>query len=106
MDYYGRKLATCSSDKSIKLFSVQNNEQKLIDTLYGFILFSNIADTKVLFGKWPGLTLNLEIFWLLVHTMEKYVFGEKDQLSREVINGQKLKNTRDIQLPVFPFFFW
>ena len=35
MDYYGRKLATCSSDKTIRLFSVSGNEQKPIDTLIG-----------------------------------------------------------------------
>jgi protein transport protein SEC13 len=35
MDYYGRKLATCSSDKTIKLFSINGNEQKPLDTLIG-----------------------------------------------------------------------
>lgn len=35
LDYYGKRLATCSSDKSIKLFDVENDNYKLIETLIG-----------------------------------------------------------------------
>lgn len=35
LDYYGRKLATCSSDKTIKVFEIANNARTLIDTLVG-----------------------------------------------------------------------
>lgn len=35
MDYYGTKLATCSSDKSVKIFEVRGNSQTLIATLNG-----------------------------------------------------------------------
>jgi len=35
MDYYGTKLATCSSDRSIKLFDVRNGQQTLIADLRG-----------------------------------------------------------------------
>jgi len=35
LDYYGVRLATCSSDKSIKIFDVSNNQQRLIAELKG-----------------------------------------------------------------------
>ncbi|XP_041348333.1 protein SEC13 homolog [Gigantopelta aegis] len=35
LDYYGIKLATCSSDRSIKIFDVRNNQQTLITDLRG-----------------------------------------------------------------------
>jgi hypothetical protein len=39
MDFYGKKLATCSSDKTIKVFEADG---RLIDTLkaYYYILFN------------------------------------------------------------------
>lgn len=35
MDYYGTRLATCSSDKAVKIFEIVNNTNKLLDTLNG-----------------------------------------------------------------------
>ncbi|CAG61041.1 uncharacterized protein GVI51_J08613 [Nakaseomyces glabratus] len=35
LDYYGKKLATCSSDKTIKIFEVEGESHKLVDTLVG-----------------------------------------------------------------------
>ena len=35
LDYYGRRLATCSSDKTVKVFEIANNTRTLIDTLVG-----------------------------------------------------------------------
>lgn len=35
LDYYGTRLATCSSDRSIKIFDVTNDQQALIETLRG-----------------------------------------------------------------------
>lgn len=35
MDYYGIKLATCSSDRSVKIFDVKNGQQTLIADLRG-----------------------------------------------------------------------
>ncbi|CCD24377.1 GTPase-activating protein SEC13 NDAI_0D00630 [Naumovozyma dairenensis CBS 421] len=35
LDYYGKRLATCSSDKTIKIFEVEGENYKLIDTLIG-----------------------------------------------------------------------
>lgn len=73
LDYYGKRLATCSSDKTIKIFEVDGEEHKLVDTLrghdgpvwqvtwahpkFGVILASASYDGKVLIwkevnGKW------------------------------------------------------
>lgn len=35
MDYYGKKLATCSSDRSIKIFNVEGESHSLAATLQG-----------------------------------------------------------------------
>ncbi|UNI18150.1 GTPase-activating protein S13 [Purpureocillium takamizusanense] len=35
LDYYGRKLATCSSDRTIKIFEIEGETQRLIETLKG-----------------------------------------------------------------------
>ncbi|TPX78663.1 hypothetical protein CcCBS67573_g00018 [Chytriomyces confervae] len=35
LDYYGRRLATCSSDATIKVFEVDNENHRLMDTLRG-----------------------------------------------------------------------
>lgn len=35
LDYYGRRLATCSSDKTIKIFEVEGETHKLTETLRG-----------------------------------------------------------------------
>uniref|UniRef100_H2ZKR6 Protein SEC13 homolog n=1 Tax=Ciona savignyi TaxID=51511 RepID=H2ZKR6_CIOSA len=35
MDYYGLHLATCSSDRSIRIFEVKNGTQRLLSTLQG-----------------------------------------------------------------------
>ena len=35
MDYYGRKLATCSSDRSVKVYEVAGDSYKLISDLKG-----------------------------------------------------------------------
>ena len=35
MDYYGRRLATCSSDRTVKIFEIVNNAQNLVATLVG-----------------------------------------------------------------------
>jgi len=38
LDYYGRRLATCSSDRSIKIFEVEGESQRLVETLKGYRL--------------------------------------------------------------------
>lgn len=67
LDYYGVHLATCSSDRSVKVFDVRNNTQRLVTTLmghegpvwqvawanpkYGNILASCSYDRKVIIWK-------------------------------------------------------
>ncbi|MCJ1461475.1 GTPase-activating protein S13 [Pseudocyphellaria aurata] len=36
LDYYGRRLATCSSDKTIKIFEIEGETHKLTETLRGY----------------------------------------------------------------------
>ena len=36
LDYYGRRLATCSSDKTIKIFEIEGETHKLTETLRGW----------------------------------------------------------------------
>lgn len=76
LDYYGKRLATCSSDKSIKIFEVDGENFRLIDTLvghegpvwrvdwahpkFGTILASCSYDGKVIIwkeenGKWSQI---------------------------------------------------
>lgn len=35
LDYYGRRLATCSSDKTIKIFEIDGDQHRLTETLKG-----------------------------------------------------------------------
>ncbi|KAB5566661.1 WD domain-containing protein [Coniochaeta sp. 2T2.1] len=35
LDYYGRRLATCSSDRTIKIFELEGDQQRLLETLKG-----------------------------------------------------------------------
>lgn len=76
MDYYGTKLATCSSDRSVKIFDVQNGQQTLVASLkshegpvwqiawshpmFGSLLASCGYDRKVIIwkevnGQWQEL---------------------------------------------------
>jgi len=70
MDYYGRRLATCSSDKSVKVYDVVGDNYKLVANLrghdgpvwqiawahpmYGNILASCSYDRKVIIWKETG----------------------------------------------------
>lgn len=67
LDYYGRRLATCSSDKTIKIFEVEGESHRLTETLrghegavwcvswahpkYGTILASSSYDSRVLIWR-------------------------------------------------------
>ncbi|KAK3945535.1 Protein transport protein sec13 [Diplogelasinospora grovesii] len=70
LDYYGRRLATCSSDRTIKIFEIEGESQRLTETLkghdgavwcvswahpkYGNILASAGYDGKVLIWREQG----------------------------------------------------
>jgi hypothetical protein len=43
LDYYGRRLATCSSDKTIKIFEVEGEKHTLVETLRGYVTTNNRA---------------------------------------------------------------
>lgn len=79
LDYYGKRLATCSSDKTINIFEIEGTEQyKLVATLaehdapvwqvawahpvFGSILASCSYNGKVLIWKEHGLLLQ----WLVI----------------------------------------
>ena len=40
LDYYGRRLATCSSDKTIKIFEVEGENHRLVETLKGYVTWN------------------------------------------------------------------
>ena len=65
LDYYGRRLATCSSDKTIKIFEVEGESHRLVETLKGYatclppsapapVILTANTDTKAPFGAWHG----------------------------------------------------
>jgi len=67
MDFYGRFLASCSSDSSVKIFEISQDNQNLIAdlrelTLLISYLFSISLDIKDLCGKSVGAIRNLEIY--------------------------------------------
>ena len=49
LDYYGRRLATCSSDKTIKIFEVEGESHRLVETLKGYAFFytASMAYSKI-----------------------------------------------------------
>ncbi|MCJ1373187.1 GTPase-activating protein S13 [Loxospora ochrophaea] len=75
LDYYGRRLATCSSDKTIKIFEVEGDTHKLIETLrghdgavwcvswahpkFGSILASSSYDGRVLIWREQSTTWSI-----------------------------------------------
>ncbi|KAF2260825.1 WD40 repeat-like protein [Lojkania enalia] len=83
LDYYGRRLATCSSDKTIKIFEVEGENHRLVETLkghegavwsvawahpkYGNILASSSYDGKVLIWREQASAWT-KIFEFSLHT--------------------------------------
>ncbi|CAD6503233.1 BgTH12-02900 [Blumeria graminis f. sp. triticale] len=83
LDYYGRRLATCSSDRTVKIFEVEGESHKLAETLkghegavwsvswahpkYGNILASAGYDGKVLIWREQGTNWT-KAFEFALHT--------------------------------------
>ncbi|KAH7330348.1 transport protein-like protein SEC13 [Rhexocercosporidium sp. MPI-PUGE-AT-0058] len=83
LDYYGRRLATCSSDKTVKIFEVEGESHRLTETLkghegavwsvswahpkYGNILASAGYDGKVFIWREQGTTWT-KVFDFALHT--------------------------------------
>lgn len=47
LDYYGRRLATCSSDKTIKIFEVEGDTHRLTETLKGLVSYERTSSFKI-----------------------------------------------------------
>ncbi|KAH8761822.1 transport protein-like protein SEC13 [Hyaloscypha sp. PMI_1271] len=83
LDYYGRRLATCSSDRTVKIFEVEGDSHRLTETLkghegavwcvswahpkYGNILASAGYDGKVFIWRESGTTWT-KVFDFALHT--------------------------------------
>ncbi|KAJ1500560.1 GTPase-activating protein S13 [Coelomomyces lativittatus] len=83
-DYYGKRLATCSSDRTIKLFLVEGEQHTLIDTLRGHegpvwcvawahpkfdsLLASGAYDGRVLIWKENELGKYVQLYEYTQHT--------------------------------------
>lgn len=61
MDYYGTRLATCSSDRSVKIFDVKNGGQILVADLRGYVKHS--TKTRVSMESVLILILILILYW-------------------------------------------
>ncbi|KAG0649750.1 Nucleoporin 20 [Hyphodiscus hymeniophilus] len=83
LDYYGRRLATCSSDRTVKIFEVEGETHRLTETLkghegavwsvawahpkFGNILASSSYDGKVFIWREQGTTWT-RVFDFALHT--------------------------------------
>ncbi|RMZ78596.1 hypothetical protein DV738_g3735, partial [Chaetothyriales sp. CBS 135597] len=85
LDYYGRRLATCSSDKTIKIFEIDGDQHRLTETLkghdgpvwcvswahpkFGTLLASASYDGRVnIYRESPAQTPSQPPAWSLVFT--------------------------------------
>lgn len=106
MDYYAKRLATASSDRTIKIFEgIETAPAKQIAEIRGwvflfekaFFIFSNEDQgMKVLSGKLLGLTQNTSHFLPPALMIEKFVFGKKPTR----MYGKKFTNTTNINRQV------
>jgi protein transport protein SEC13 len=51
LDYYGRRLATCSSDKTIKIFEVEGEKHTLVETLRGYVVAQSQENTVLMLSQ-------------------------------------------------------
>ena len=61
LDYYGRRLATCSSDKTIKIFDIEGENHKLTESTFRTRQLDEAhnADTRAPSGASLGYALLL-----------------------------------------------
>jgi hypothetical protein len=89
-DYYGKRVATASSDRSVRIFNVVGQQQELVQTLVGYVSRSSVhgeypcvdaplvllyPDMKVLFGKWRGVIPSMVVCSLPVPTTDALSSG-------------------------------
>lgn len=86
MDYYGKRLATCSSDKTIRIFNVVKGEAKgdpiilkgwVSKRLTNERLADEMVDTRRLCGSSHGLILHSDQSWRHVRMMVVCLSGKR-----------------------------
>ena len=112
MDYYGTRLATCSSDRVIKIFEVKSNNQSYpVAELTGYVAVVSfcwdrvtemtdearcfVTDMKGQYGKLHGRTLCMKTCWHPALMTTRSSFGKKP-----ITNGPKLTSTLNTKPPV------
>lgn len=123
LDYYGKRLATCSSDRTIRIFNVIKGEAKgepvilkgyivLISLRLDMLMIITIA-TPPPSGKFHGPTLPSGQYLLLVLTMGGFSSGRKldRDKAREVVEscktvGRESRSTHCIPRAVSPNWWW
>lgn len=90
VDYYGRRLATASSDRTVRLWSVAPGQpEQFICSLSGYkgrgdapsfyaADLDSPLDMRVPCGRWPGPIPNSAVFSLAVPTMDGSLFGRSN----------------------------
>lgn len=113
LDYYGKRLATCSSDRTVKVFNVVDGEPSKSggQTLKGYVS-NRSAETRthvlVLLvtpapsGRSHGHTPSSVISSHRVRTMAKYSSGESKRKDLRRDRGRKSRTTRCIARQVLP----
>lgn len=100
VDYYGRRLATASSDRTVRLWSVAPGQpEQFICSLSGYkeredclilnALSCPLLGMRGLYGKWPGPIPNLAVSSLVVPMMDGSLFGRSSRHSSNSNNSHR-----------------